>query len=190
MRTCRLPAYTAVWRVVEIAHATEATVSTGDGTWETRPRLLTGRVDYRWTSAGAHALRDRRVHTTSGGLHVAGHVVQGGIVHWVPDDEWDHAVETTEWVRTQNIDDRAEHGSALTWGPRPGECQPGDDHRLLTHIEAARVLRVDPESVRKTLARNGIGERRGYPAAAVHTLAANRTGQGARTDLAPEGAGR
>lgn len=103
----QLSAHTAVWRVVEIVHTTE----TIDG----RPRLMTGRVGYRWTRTGADRLRDRWARAESGNWGSSGFVVQGGIVHWVPDDEWDKAVEVTEWHREQNVDDRAEHGPAVTW---------------------------------------------------------------------------
>lgn len=114
MRTYQLFAHNPVWRVVEVVHTT----STGDG----RPRLMTGRVAYRWTRKGAERLRDRWARETSGGPFAPGFVVQGGVVHWVPDDEWDAAVAATEWNREQNIDDRAEHGPAVTW-TRPNRAE-------------------------------------------------------------------
>lgn len=110
-----LSAHTAVYRVVEILWATADEHG--------RARQVTGRVGYRWTLAGATRLRDRwaRAQAADGGPHMpgAGWVIQGGIVHWVPDDEWDTALDATEWNRDQNIDDRAEHGPSVTW-TRPG----------------------------------------------------------------------
>lgn len=114
MRTYQIFAHTPVWRVVEVLHITEATVSTGE-TWESRPRMMTGRVAYRWTHKGAEKLRDKWARETSGGAFAPGFVVQGGVVHWVPDDEWNAAVEATDWNREQNIDDRPECGPAVTW---------------------------------------------------------------------------
>lgn len=55
---------------------------------------------------------------------------------------------------------------------------------LMTRDEVAELLGVDPDYVRKLLARYGITEVRGYPRDAVEALPARRTGQGARTDLA------
>ena len=123
MNTYQIFAHTPVWRVVEIVHTTEATVSTGEA-WETRPRLMTGRVAYRWTRKGADRLRDRWARATSGGAFAPGFVVQGGVVHWVPDDEWNGAVEMTDWGREQNIDDRPEAGPGVTWTPARGTGQP------------------------------------------------------------------
>ncbi|MGH3613483.1 MAG: hypothetical protein ACRDRK_13000 [Pseudonocardia sp.] len=100
-------AHTTVFRVVEILHTT----TTLDG----RPRLMTGRLAYRWTRQGAERLRDRWAREASAAWSHSGFTVQAGIVHWIPDDEWDAAVEATEWGRDQNVDDRAEHGPAVTW---------------------------------------------------------------------------
>lgn len=100
-------AHTVVWRVIEIVHTT----TTLDG----RPRVLTGRIRYRWTKKGAFRLRDQLAHAAGADFSGSGFVVQAGIVHWIPDDEWNAAVEVTEWSREHNVDDRDEHGPAVTW---------------------------------------------------------------------------
>ena len=109
-------AHTAVWRVVEIEH----TLSTIEG----KSRALTGRIAYRWTRKGAERLRDRWAREAAENYSRSGFVVQNGVVHWVPDDEWDNAVEATEWSREQNVDDRDQYGPSVTWGPVPRLSQP------------------------------------------------------------------
>jgi hypothetical protein len=107
VNTYQLFAYTPVWRVVEIVN----TVETVDG----KPRLMTGKIGYRWTRKGADQLRNRWDRATSDSRFAPTYVVQGGIVHWVPEDEWEHALDATEWGREQNVDDRTEHGPSVTW---------------------------------------------------------------------------
>jgi hypothetical protein len=57
-----------------------------------------------------------------------------------------------------------------------------NEDALMTREEVATLLGISPESVRKTMHRYGITERRGYPRSEVEGL--RRPGRGARTDLA------
>lgn len=57
---------------------------------------------------------------------------------------------------------------------------------LMSRDEAATLLGIKPDSVRNTLARYGITEKRGYLREQVEGL--RRVGQGHRTDLEQEGA--
>lgn len=52
-----------------------------------------------------------------------------------------------------------------------------EQRRLMTVSEAAALLGIAPQSVRKTLRRAGITEVRGYPRAAVERLASTRAGR-------------
>lgn len=48
--------------------------------------------------------------------------------------------------------------------------------RLLPREEVARLLGIAPESVRSTLRRAGIAEKRGYPEGSIRELLQRRTG--------------
>lgn len=52
---------------------------------------------------------------------------------------------------------------------------------LMSREEVAALLKIEPNSVRNTLRRYGITERRGYPRDAVESL--QRVGRGFRSDL-------
>jgi hypothetical protein len=93
-----LYAHEVLWRVVEVlwTHQTE----------DNKLRLVTGRTEYRKTYEGAIKLRDRWVKER--GSRIQGAIVQGGIVTWYPDDELQAAWDTTDFTRTQNVDDRDE----------------------------------------------------------------------------------
>lgn len=59
-----------------------------------------------------------------------------------------------------------------------------DDAELLSTTEVAELLGIAPQSVRSTLRRYGITEKRGYARAEVEAM--RRHGQGRRTDLEQE----
>ena len=94
----QLYAHEVLFRVVEVLWTTE----TVDG----KERMVTGRVEYRKTHKGATALRDRWIKER--GRYIKGAIVQGGIITWYPDDELQAAYDSTDFMRTQNYDDRDE----------------------------------------------------------------------------------